>query len=221
MRNRFLFLSMLLSAAVHSQTVVTPNAAPYDNLYPGPWMAPGLVAGYSSGDALHLGYAAGAEVGICDDIQLAAAGLVTGFEFAYYDSRTGFGVDALVRFYGDMGTGRALLAEFGFSGLQSEASAAFIAGADLRGTGYEFVAPRDIEMEIVFSNSTAMWLLADGPVVGNSSDLFRIDGSEFNFGGGPAANFYSKVYVVPEPGACAILLAGLLPLTASMRRRVK
>lgn len=221
MRNRILFLSMLLSAAAHSQTVLTPTVAPYEALYPGPWMAPGLSVGYSNSNALHLGYASGAGVGICDDLQLVEAGLVTGFEFAYYDPLTGFGVDAMVRFYGDLGTGRALLAEFGFSGLQSEASAAFIAGADLRGTGYEFMAPRDIEMEIAFSNSTAMWLLAEGPQVGQSADRFRMNGSDFNFGDSPEANFYAKVYVVPEPAVAVALLTGLIPFAAGSRRRTK
>lgn len=219
MRNRTTFLLVLLSAVAHSQTVLTPTAAPYEALYPGPWMAPGLSAAYSNADALHLGYAAGAGVGICDDIQLAAAGLVTGFEFAYYDSSTSFGVDALVRFFGDLGSGRTLLAEFGFAGLQAEASAAFIAGADLRGTGYEFTAPRDMELEIAFSSSTALWLLADGPSIGHSDNVFSMNGTAFTFGDGPEANFYAKVYVVPEPSGVAALIAGMTALTAFLRRR--
>jgi hypothetical protein len=221
MRNAVLGTAVLLafSATVSAQFSVTATPAPYTQLIggsPGPSGSEPLYV-----NTLDVGYffPAGAGVAVADDLQMASLGIVTGFDFAYYDSGPSGFTDAEVRFYENGPLPSQLIASFGLYGLMTDPTTAFAVSTDLTGTGYEFAASRDIVMEISFSSPTAGWLLADPPVVGESRDLFWIDGEgPYWFDGDPRANFLAEIYSVPEPAGPAALAAGLIGL-ASLRRR--
>jgi hypothetical protein len=59
-------------------------------------------------------------------------------------------------------------------------------------------------------------VLMNPPTIGSSTDDFFKDGSWYNFGGTPVANFYWQIGVVPEPAALGLLALGGLAL---LRRR--
>ena len=158
-----------------------------------------------------------------DDLKLTHAGLVNGFQFAYFDPTGGTALSSVFVWFNNLYDG-SYITGYTVSGLPGDG--AWIISVDLSG-GFEFNSPDWILMSIGFYSSNspeAGWLLYDPPSIGSSQDLFYIwapyTPGWYWFGGPPAvANFYAEIAMIPEPGTIAALGVGLVGLLGLRRRK--
>ncbi|GMV38208.1 MAG: hypothetical protein AMXMBFR61_27160 [Fimbriimonadales bacterium] len=169
-----------------------------------PPLAPGPLTLYDNNNSFTGYYLNNATLYPADDLHMAAAGVVNGFNFVYYDGVGGdVAAKALVQFWINNpadSIAAGPIASYLISGLP---------GAGLweisisLGAGLEFSAPQDVWMSLRILRSDnvpcsgAGWAIYDPPSVGASHDLFAdVLGPWviYWFGGTPKANFGSVVF---------------------------
>lgn len=212
--------ALCLVGAAHAQMALTPSSAPYSQFITDFGSEDGSEAVYVNTAPSRLFYAPGLGKSAADDLRLQHGGVVSGFDFAYYDSGPFGQVSATVDFFSANGDSLgAKLAGFQLSGLMVAPGTAFGVRVSLEGTGYEFLAPQDMYMRLSFDRATAGWLVAENPYIGSSDNRFLVGSQNAWFGGTPKGNFYSAIRVTPEPSSIAAFLASFTGLMGIRRRR--